>query len=173
MRCEALLLMQVQVRIYDSRLEVWNPGNLPPELTIAQLYHEHSSHPRNPRLAGAFHHAGLIERWGTGTLRIITACQVHGIGQPEFSTMSGNFIVRFRALAGTIISNGDELNERQKRALEYVREHGLITVAIYKHEYNVSECQARRDMALIVKHGDLRVIGKGSATSYILKDDGE
>lgn len=89
----------VQVHIYDDRLEVWNPGTLPPDLTIEQLYHEHASHPRNPRLAGVFHHAGLVERWSTSTLRIITACQAHGIGQPEFIIESGIFIARFRTVA--------------------------------------------------------------------------
>ena len=63
----------VQVRIYDDRLEVWNPGRLPPDLTIEALYRQHASHPRNPRLAHALYRARLIEHWGTGTLRIIRA----------------------------------------------------------------------------------------------------
>jgi ATP-dependent DNA helicase RecG len=67
--------------------------------SIEQFYHEHASHPRNPRLAGTFHLAGLVERWGTGTLRIINACQAHGIGRPDFVTESGMFIVRFRTVA--------------------------------------------------------------------------
>jgi len=65
----------VQVRIYDDRLEVWNPGLLPPDLTIEALYRQHASHPRNPRLAHALYRARLIEHWGTGTLRIIRACE--------------------------------------------------------------------------------------------------
>jgi len=157
----------VQVRIYDDRLEVWNPGNLPPELTIAQLYHEHSSHPRNPRLAGAFHHAGLIERWGTGTLRIITACQLHGIGQPEFSTMSGNFIVRFRALAEKILPLGVELNERQKQALAFVREHGKISAGEYQSLCGVKRTQAFRDLTEMTQTGLLTLQKHGRASYYV------
>jgi len=81
--------------------------------------------------------------------------------------------VRFRSLAERVGAPVVTLNDRQQRELGYIRERGSITVAIYKHEYNVSERQARRDMALIVKHGDLRVIGEGAATSYILKEIGE
>ena len=159
----------VQVRIYDDRLEVWNPGTLPPDLTIEQLYHEHASHPRNPRLAGAFHHAGLVERWGTGTLRIITACQAHGIGQPEFSTVSGNFIVRFRNVAERLVTPVVTLNERQQRALGYVEEHGSITSSQYAKLNNISAPQSKRDLQIMVRYAILKTIGKGPATKYALK----
>ena len=43
----------VQVRIFEDRLEVWNPGVLPPDLSIEDLYRQHASYPRNPRLARA------------------------------------------------------------------------------------------------------------------------
>jgi len=82
----------VQVRIYDDRLEVWNPGLLPPDLTIEALYRQHASHPRNPRLAHALYRARLIEHWGTGTLRIIRACEGSNI-KVEFLIRAGSFIV--------------------------------------------------------------------------------
>ena len=64
-----------QVRIFDDRLEVWNPGKLPDDLTVAELYRQHASHPRNPLLANVLFRTRLIEQWGTGTLRIIAACR--------------------------------------------------------------------------------------------------
>jgi ATP-dependent DNA helicase RecG len=88
----------VQVRIYDDRLEVWNPGRLPPDLTIEALYRQHASHPRNPRLAHALHRARLIEHWGTGTLRIIEACSGYGL-TPEFHCQTGCFITRLKKKA--------------------------------------------------------------------------
>jgi len=88
----------VQVRIYDDRLEVWNPGRLPPELSIEALYRQHASHPRNPRLAHALHRARLIEHWGTGTLRIIEACRGHDI-DAEFLCEMGLFITRLKKRA--------------------------------------------------------------------------
>src|SRR5439155_392078 len=33
----------VQIRIYNDRLEVWNPGELPPDVTVEGLYREHPS----------------------------------------------------------------------------------------------------------------------------------
>ena len=52
------------LRIYDDRLEIWNPGELPEELTVDKLKENHSSYPRNPNIAGVFFKAGYIESWG-------------------------------------------------------------------------------------------------------------
>lgn len=88
----------VQVRIFDDRMEVWNPGSLPPDLSIEALYHQHASHPRNPRLAHALYRARLIEHWGTGTLRILEACKGYDL-QPEFLSEMGCFITRIKKKA--------------------------------------------------------------------------
>ena len=49
------------LRVYDNQLELWNPGELPEELTIDKLKEDHSSYPRNPNMAGVFFKAGYIE----------------------------------------------------------------------------------------------------------------
>lgn len=158
----------VQVRIYDDRLEVWNPGKLPPDLTIEQLYHEHASHPRNPRLAGAFHHAGLIERWGTGTLRIITACQTQGIDRPDFIMEGGMFIVRFRTTAvQKNLSKDVTLNERQQRVLEYIREHGRISAGEYQRIFGIQRTQAFRDLTELIQLGLLSLEKHGRSSYYV------
>jgi ATP-dependent DNA helicase RecG len=152
----------VQVRIYDNRLEVWNPGSLPPELSIEQLYQEHSSHPRNPRLAGVFHRAKLVEKWGTGTTRIINACKTHGLTTPDFVIESGMFIVRFTVNSDIQQQQENKsLNTRQLQALNYIQKNGSITVAIYQREYNVGERQARRDLSILVKSGLIDRVMKG------------
>ena len=85
----------VQVRIFDDRLEVWNPGCLPHDITLKMLYHQHHSHPKNPMIAHAFFRARLIEHWGSGTTRIVGACRSHKI-KAEFRMEGGCFIVCLR-----------------------------------------------------------------------------
>lgn len=76
----------VQVRIYSDRMEVWNPGLLSSKLTVEDLYQDHPSHPRNPNLAKALYRARVIEQWGTGTLRIVQACEARNLARPIFSS---------------------------------------------------------------------------------------
>lgn len=85
----------IQVRIHDDRLEVWNPGSLPADLSVVALYSPHVSHPHNPLLASAVFRSRLIEQWGTGTLRIIEACMPRNI-KVEFEITMGMFIVRLK-----------------------------------------------------------------------------
>ena len=76
--------LQVNIKVFDDRLEVQNPGRLPDELTTADLEVEHLSIPRNKLLADCFYKAGLIEAWGRGTLLIRNLCKASGLPVPEF-----------------------------------------------------------------------------------------
>jgi len=68
---------------------------LPPDLSIEDLYRQHASYPRNPRLAHALYRARLIEHWGTGTLQILEACKGYDL-EPEFLSEMGCFITRMK-----------------------------------------------------------------------------
>ncbi len=163
----------IQVRIYDDRLEIWNPGLLPPDLTIEQLYHEHASHPRNPRLASAFHRVGLIERWGTGTIRIINLSLAHGLSRPEFAAETGVFKVRFFPIAVKAKEEGLQLETRLQQALEFIRNRGSISITEYSELFRISRRQAQRNLAQFVKNGILRTDGKRSAIIFLLPTDNE
>lgn len=75
----------VQVMLFSDRLEVWNPGQLPPNLTIENLKYPHGSFPANPLLAEPMYLAGYIERIGTGTTDIIRISSQKGLKEPNFS----------------------------------------------------------------------------------------
>ena len=84
----------VQVMLFKNRLEVWNPGHLPPGITIEQLYQVHESFPTNPLIANPLYLAGYAERLGTGTSDIIKKCVTIGLKPPTFS-QSHNFRTTF------------------------------------------------------------------------------
>ncbi len=70
--------------MYDDHLEIINPGTLRFGFTPEILYQPHESRPCNPLIANVFYRAGVIERWGTGTLNIIDWCRDNGNPEPEW-----------------------------------------------------------------------------------------
>ncbi len=88
----------VQVMLFADRLEVWNPGRLPPPLTLEKLRVAHRSVPGNPLLAESLYLAEYIERMGTGTLDMIRRCLDAGLQPPEFEA-AGEFVIRIRRVA--------------------------------------------------------------------------
>ncbi len=82
----------VQVMLFADRLEVWNPGRLPPSLTLEKLRHPHASVPHNPLLAEPLYLSKYIERMGTGTGDMIRDCREVGLSEPQFSISGGFFV---------------------------------------------------------------------------------
>lgn len=81
----------IQISIFKNRIEIWNPGKLPSEISIVDLKREHISFPRNPLIAEVFYLSGFVERFGTGTLDIIRACKRVGLKLPIFQERNEQF----------------------------------------------------------------------------------
>jgi len=87
----------VSVAMYDNHLEVTNPGALHFGITPEKLLQPHESRPWNPIIASVFYRAGIIEQWGSGTLKIIDLCRTVGVPDPAWSEQSGSVITTFSA----------------------------------------------------------------------------
>jgi len=121
----------IQIRIFDDRLEVWNPGCLPSGLTIEKLKTKHDSIPRNPLIARAFFWVKYVEEVGTGTNKIVKWCKEWKLPEPEFEETGTSFVLTFRRF---YVSESllEILNERQKKAVRYLMEKGKITNREYQ-----------------------------------------
>ncbi len=75
--------------LFSDRLEVWNSGRLPSQLSLDQLREPHPSLPHNPLLANAMFLVKYIERIGSGTLDMIQHCIDAGLPEPKFSVDGG------------------------------------------------------------------------------------
>ena len=87
----------VQVMLFSDRLEVLNPGRLPPPLTLEKLRDTHPSVPNNRLLARSLYLTQYIEEMGTGTLDMIRRCGDAGLREPEFTDSGGFKITIWRA----------------------------------------------------------------------------
>lgn len=87
---------QIQMRVWDHYVEIWNYGELPPAITPENIEHNHASFPRNKNLAFAFYKAGFIESWGRGWQKICDGFQAAGLPKPTIESKQGGVMVTFQ-----------------------------------------------------------------------------
>ncbi len=161
---------RIEIRMFSDRMEVISPGGLPGFITVDNLVEEHFS--RNPRLVSGLFQWGYIEELGLGIDRMIEEMTQAGHAPPSFKAQPHSFTV--------VLSNIKErratpvwektMNERQARALSYLRERGQITSREYQQLCpDVSPETLRLDLVDLVDRGVLMRIGAKKGTYYILK----
>ena len=99
----------IQMRVYDDKITLWNLGQLPDTLTAEGLTQFHASYPRNPLIAAACFKATLIDSWGSGISKIMTACQKEGLPEPRFEAFQGGMLV---TLFKPSIAEGDSTSQK-------------------------------------------------------------
>lgn len=149
----------IQIKVFKDWLWFYNPGELIEDLTIESLKTSHPSKTRNPLIASIFYRAGLIEKFGSGIDRIINACRNNIIPEPEFIEECGGFSVKFK-------KEFEQLNERQNKALQSIKEMGIITNSEYQIITGTTRETSKRDLALMLKLGILLKVGEGKTTKY-------
>ncbi|MEA1985979.1 MAG: ATP-binding protein [Candidatus Marinimicrobia bacterium] len=160
----------IQISVYDDKLMIWNYGQLPTDWTIENLKQKHSSIPYNPDISNGFFRAGYIEAWGRGTIKIIEQCKEHGLPNPEFENTGKDFWVIFKKdIFNKEYLENLKLNERQVKAVLFVKEKGKITNSEYQILNGVNYKTAYRDLEKLVEASVLLKKGEKKGTFYILK----
>jgi len=152
-----------------TRVEVWNPGTLPDGWTVEKLREEHEFIPKNPLIADHFFLTRLIEKLGTGTIEMIRQCEEWGVPEPEFRDTGTSIVVTFRKSEFTEeFLDSLDLNERQKKAVEFIKIEKRITRTEYEKMSGISERTANRELSDLVKPGIFDKIGRGPNVYYAL-----
>jgi ATP-dependent DNA helicase RecG len=158
-----------EVRIYDDELIVWNPGGLPMGLTVEDLYKPHPSVLRNKGIGGIFYDMGLIEQWGSGIEKMRKACEKAGISEPKFEEDQGFRVIFRKDIYTEKYLQKLGLNERQIKAVMYVKQKGRITNREYREMFNIKNRMALIDLSGLCEKRIFTRMGKtGRGTEYIL-----
>ncbi len=84
----------VTIRITDDQIRIWNPGQLPKEITPENILTEHLSIQCNPLLANVFFKCGMIEAWGRGYQKILHFCELDKANAPVIDLSLGGVCAR-------------------------------------------------------------------------------
>jgi ATP-dependent DNA helicase RecG len=161
---------RIEIRMYTDRMEVISPGGLPGFITVDNIVEEHFS--RNPRLVAGLFQWGYIEELGLGIDRMIEDMVQAGHPPPKFKAAPYSFTVTlFNARERKVSPKWETvMNERQARALTFIRENGRITNREYQQLCpDVSPETLRLDLSDLVDRGILLKIGAKKGTYYVMK----
>ncbi len=160
----------IQMKVFDDKIILWNQGKLLEGITLPELKTSHQSVQRNELLCEAFYRADFIEAWGRGTIKIVDLCKAANLPEPEYEENSGGIRTIFYKDKYTeryLRELG--LNERQVKAVDYLRENKIITNSNYQKLNQVNRIMATRDLQELVKIGIIIDNGsKGAGVKYTL-----
>lgn len=168
---------EIEVRMFDDRLEVKNPG-LPPEpVTIEDLQQRKPVHAsRNPRIMRVLKMFGFVRERGEGLPRVFEETEESYLPAPEL-VREGTF---FKLILRNTPLFDDEtmawlkgfplqsLNARQRRILAHCRQSGkgYFTLRDYVRENHIEKDTAKKEVRELIEQGIVELIGNRKAAKY-------
>ena len=162
----------VGIAVYDDRLEVTSSGSLHFGLTPEKLFGPHESRPWNPLIARTFYRRGIIEEWGSGTLKMADITSSAGLPIPEIEDDGGAVTVRFphgRFVPQPATSGMSGPEERRETILALLEgvEDGLTRQELHARlGPEVSERQVRRALSELKNGGLVVSTNRGPLTRW-------
>ncbi|CBK73537.1 Predicted transcriptional regulator containing an HTH domain and an uncharacterized domain shared with the mammalian protein Schlafen [Butyrivibrio fibrisolvens 16/4] len=114
---------------------------------------------RNPILADVFLRLNLIEKFGTGIIRI-KSLYADYVAQPNFIVNEGSITV--------VLSTIDSVNLTDNEAiiLKYIKENGPVSSGQVVSELGIERNKAIDTLNTLKNQGLIQVEGQGRATRY-------
>ena len=161
----------IQINLFDDRMEIINPGSIPAGLPREKF--GRYAVQRNPLIYKLLRELEYVEGYGTGIARMRNEMRKAGLKDPLFE-FSGNFFsVTFLNAKGTMkpVEGFEDLNERQKRAIDYLRQNKTIKSVTYASFNSVSIPTAVNELRELIHFGFVKKIGKFRGAYYILNEE--
>ncbi|MCI0494381.1 putative DNA binding domain-containing protein [candidate division KSB1 bacterium] len=164
----------IQMKMFDDRLEVESPGKLPGLVRLHNLRDIHFS--RNPLIARVMTEMKYMRELGEGIDRMILEMEQMGLEMPVFEeyafmvrvTLRNNLEKRSLNLSARAegADESTELNQRQRALFVYLSEHNSISRLEYEQMFEVSEKTAKRDLHKLLTKGFIEKIGEAKRIRY-------
>lgn len=144
---------QIQVAIFDDRIEITNPGALPFGLNLQDAL-QGVSQLRNRVIGRCFRELELIELWGSGLKRMISQCQKSGISIPKFEELGHFFrVTLFNRREAVLVVHG-----WRKDLMDLIVKRKEITTKDVASFWKISDRAARVRLKKMVEEGLLTEI---------------
>jgi ATP-dependent DNA helicase RecG len=146
------------IKIFDDRIEFFNPGGLIPPLTIEKLLSgDYISTTRNKQIANIFKEGGLIERYGSGIKRISGVFLSNGLPMPKFENYQHGFRVTVFSRHRSSEKNSEKSSEKSSEKIYLlIKSNPKITAAEIAKTLGISQRAVERQISGLKQDGRLR-----------------
>jgi len=161
----------VLVRMFNSHIDILSPGELLRPLKISDIAKDdYIPMSRNKTIVEVLSKSDVMDKRGTGFLRIRRALDKYNMPHPECMEKHGYFVIKFvnPAITKVPIVDDSMLNDRQKKAIEYLKEKGRITTKEYIDLVKTSLITAKRDLLHLKDKRLIKFIGAPKTGYYCL-----
>ena len=153
----------IQVALFDDRLEVTSPGMLLNNVSIKKMMEGYSK-PRNPAIARAFAYMKIIEKWGTGIPRMFRECREYGLPEPKLIDFDGDFRVNiYRKNSeqhhGVTEKVIEKVTEKEEEVLALLLDNPEITMAQLAEKLEISRKTVAVRLKSLKEKGIIQRIG--------------
>jgi ATP-dependent DNA helicase RecG len=165
----------VQIDIFDNRVEISNPGGLAKGLK-PENFGKHSV-TRNALIASLLHRCNYVERAGTGIQRMREGMKEASLLEPTFE-FSGFFTVILQRNKVVEKKPKVELKvsaERMQRMITIVknlRDGVVLDIASLSEQFDTTDRTIRRDLEMLERYGWIKSVGATRNTQYSLTAEG-
>jgi len=158
----------IDVAIFDDRIEIWSPGDLPQGMTIEKLHQPHKSVLRNGTVGELLFLTKHIEKWGTGFQNIKDWMSASGLPEPLVNISGQNYILtlnRPSSHSGQISGqkggqiNYKQLTDRQIEILNYIIENNNITREELTKKVGINPSAIQKQLEKLKDKGLLERVG--------------
>ena len=162
----------IQISVYEDKLVLWNPGDLPEHWTLEKLLGKHPSQPFNPLIANAFFRAGYIESWGRGIEKINREFREHGIDPPTYDFGMAGLMLTFRAnpahlrasASGAVQDRlgeklGEKLGETRTAIVQSMKDNPRVTVSELAKRLRLSTTAIEKNIHHLKMKGYVKRVG--------------
>ncbi len=145
----------VQIYIFDDRIEITNPGSLPQDLP-KELFGTISVQ-RNSIIYRFLRDMGYVEGLGTGIPRMKNEMRNIGLDDPNFKFTESFFRVILYNKIGlkNPIESIEDLNEKQKKTITYLKKHKFIKAQTCADINKISHATAVNEINEMIQYGYL------------------
>lgn len=149
----------IRVKMFSDCIEIISPGGLPSGITREEFINGQYSSLRNPILADVFFRLKLIEKFGTGILRIKELYK-DSMAQPKFDVYENSITVILPTVESIV------LDAIEQKIYDYLKEHGWTSRTEVQDAMGIERHKAIEILNSLVERNIIDVEGQARATKY-------